>query len=228
MTFSSPFFNFFLHTWQRKTPILFQETIKCSTFGTLNENKIVKKVITIKDKQFELFIEQKIIEQGIQQIAKQINTELEGKDPIFLAVLNGAFMFAGELMKEVSIPSEITFVRLASYRGLSTTNKVQEVLGLNESIKGRCVVIIEDIVDSGTTMVALKKELAKYNPLEVKIATLLFKPAALRQQLHIDYVALEIPNDFIVGYGLDYDGYGRNLKDIYKVRISNCHDGCLE
>lgn len=177
----------------------------------------MKEVITIKDKQFELFIEQEIIEQGIKRIAGQINSELGEKSPIFLAVLNGAFMFAAELMKEVSIPSEITFVRLASYRGTSTTNNVQEVLGLNESIEGRCVVIVEDIVDSGNTMVALKKELEKFRPLEVKIATLLFKPAALRQQLHIDFVALEIPNDFIVGYGLDYDGYGRNLKDIYKV-----------
>lgn len=178
----------------------------------------VKEEIAIKDKQFELFIEQEVIEQGIRRIAGQINSELEGKDPIFVAVLNGAFMFAGELMKQVSIPSEITFVRLASYHGTSTTNNVQEVLGLNESIEGRFVVIVEDIVDSGNTMVALKKELEKYRPKEMRVATLLFKPAALRQQLHLDYVALEIPNDFIVGYGLDYDGYGRNLKDIYKVK----------
>ncbi|WP_294081127.1 hypoxanthine phosphoribosyltransferase [Proteiniphilum sp. UBA5384] len=178
----------------------------------------MKEVITIRDKQFELFIEQEIIEEGIKRIAGRINSDLEGKNPIFLAVLNGAFMFAGELMKEVSIPSEITFVRLASYHGTATTNKVQEVLGLNESIEGRSVVIIEDIVDSGNTMVALKKQLEKYNPKEVRVATLLFKPAALRQKFYIDYVVLEIPNDFIVGYGLDYDGYGRNLKDIYKVK----------
>ena len=178
----------------------------------------MKEVITIKDKQFELFIEQEIIEQGIKRIAGQINSDMEGKDPIFLAVLNGSFMFAAELMKEVAVPSEITFVRLASYHGISTTNKVQEVLGLNESIEGRSVVIVEDIVDSGNTMVALKRELENHNPLEIRVATLLFKPAALRQNLHLDYVALEIPNDFIVGYGLDYDGYGRNLKDIYKVK----------
>lgn len=178
----------------------------------------MKEIITIKDKQFELFIGQEIIEQGIKRIAGQMNMDLEGKDPIFLAVLNGAFMFAGELMKEVSVPSEITFVRLASYHGTSSTNRVQEVLGLNENIEGRSVVIVEDIVDSGNTMVELLKQLEKYKPLEVKIATLLFKPAALRQKVNIDYVALEIPNDFIVGYGLDYDGYGRNLKDIYKVK----------
>jgi len=178
----------------------------------------VKEVITIKDKQFELFIKQKTIKRGIKRVAGRINSELEGKNPIFLAVLNGAFMFAGELMKELSIPCEITFVRLASYQGTSTTNRVQEVLGLNESIEDRYVVILEDIVDSGNTMVALKKELEKHHPREVRVATLLFKPAALRQQLSIDYVALEISNDFIVGYGLDYDGYGRNLKDIYKVK----------
>ncbi|MEA4917736.1 hypoxanthine phosphoribosyltransferase [Proteiniphilum sp.] len=178
----------------------------------------MKEIITIRDRQFELFIEQEIIEQGIKRIAAQINADLKGKNPIFLAVLNGAFMFAGELMKEVSIPSEITFVRLASYDGTTTTNHVQEVMGLNESIEGRCVVVVEDIVDSGNTMVALKEELEKLNPQEIKVATLLFKPAALRQKLHLDYVALEIPSDFIVGYGLDYDGYGRNLKDIYKVK----------
>lgn len=178
----------------------------------------MKEVITIKDKQFELFIEQEVIEQEIKRVAEQINAELEGTNPIFLSVLNGAFMFAGELMKEVSIPSEITFVRLASYRGTTSSERVQEVLGLNESIEGRSVVIVEDIVDSGNTMVSLLRELANYKPKEVRIATLLFKPAALKQKLHLDYVALEIPNDFIVGYGLDYDGYGRNLKDIYKVK----------
>ena len=178
----------------------------------------MKEVITIKDKQFELFIEEEVIVEGIKRVAERMNVELAGKNPIFLAVLNGAFMFAGELMKEVSIPSEITFVRLASYQGTSSTQRVQEVLGLNESIRGRTVVIVEDIVDSGNTMVSLLQELGKHEPEEVKIATLLFKPAALKQKLHLDYVALEIPNDFIVGYGLDYDGYGRNLKDIYKVK----------
>ena len=178
----------------------------------------MKETITIKDKQFELFIEQEVIEQSIKRVAEQMNAELDGKDPVFLAVLNGAFMFAGELMKEVSVPSEITFVRLASYQGTATTHRVEEILGLNENIKGRVVVIVEDIVDSGNTMVALTEELMKHEPAEVKIATLLFKPAALQQKLSPDYVALEIPNDFIVGYGLDYDGYGRNLKDIYKVK----------
>lgn len=182
-----------------------------------SERKL-KKVITIKDKQFELFIEQEVIELEIKRVAQQINADLKDKDPIFLAVLNGSFMFAGELMKEVAIPSEITFVRLASYKGTTSTENVQEVLGLNENIEGRVVVIVEDIVDSGNTMTSLLKQLESMKPAEVKVATLLFKPAALVKKLDLDYVALEIPNDFIVGYGLDYDGYGRNLKDIYKVR----------
>ena len=177
----------------------------------------MKEIVTIKDKQFKIFIKENEIEGSIQRIAKQINSDLADKNPIFLAVLNGSFMFAGELMKEVDIPAEITFVRLASYQGVLSTNKVQEILGLNESIESRTVVIVEDIVDSGNTMVALLEELKRYNPREVRIATLLLKPDALKQPLKLDYVALEIPNDFIVGYGLDYDGYGRNLKDIYKI-----------
>ena len=178
----------------------------------------MNEIVTIKDKQFEKFIEFGQIQAAIRRIAGEIDRDLRDKDPIFIAVLNGAFMFAGELMKEVTVPCEITFVRLASYQGTTTTNKVQEVLGLNESIENRTVVVVEDIVDSGNTMVALKKELNKFNPKEIKIATLLLKPDALKQELELDYVALEIPNDFIVGYGLDYDGYGRNLKGIYKIK----------
>lgn len=178
----------------------------------------MKESITIQDKQFDLFIEHEVIEHEIRRVAQQINAELADRNPIFLAVLNGAFMFAAELMKEVSIPCEITFVRLASYKGTSSTNQVTEVLGLNEDIEGRLVVIVEDIVDSGATMASLLQELAVFKPAEVKIATLLFKPAAMKKKLQLDYVALEIPNDFIVGYGLDYNGYGRNLKDIYKVK----------
>lgn len=178
----------------------------------------MKEAVTIQDKQFDLFIEHEVIEHEIRRVAQQINAELADRNPIFLAVLNGAFMFAAELMKEVSIPCEITFVRLASYKGTSSTNQVTEVLGLNENIEGRLVVIVEDIVDSGATMASLLQELAVFKPAEVKIATLLFKPAAMKKKLQLDYVALEIPNDFIVGYGLDYNGYGRNLKDIYKVK----------
>ncbi len=180
----------------------------------------MKKVVHIKDKDFEHFIDFQEIQESIKRIAIQIDNDLAGENPIFLAVLNGAFMFAGELMKEVSIPCEITFVRLASYHGTTSSERVQEVLGLNESIENRTVIIVEDIVDSGNTMVSLTEQLQRYNPKEIRIATLLLKPDALKRDIKLDYVALEIPNDFIVGYGLDYDGYGRNLKDIYKIKAN--------
>ena len=178
----------------------------------------MEKIITVKDRQFELFIKQRDIEHNIKRIAAQINTELNDKQPFFIAVLNGAFMFAAELMKEVTIPCEITFVRLASYVGTKTTDNVEEVLGINECLKDRTVIVLEDIVDTGNTMIALLEELKRHEPKEVKIATLLFKPNSLKQPLTLDYVALEIPSDFILGYGLDYDGYGRNLKDIYRIK----------
>lgn len=179
--------------------------------------KGMKQIVTIKDRQFEKFIDFEDIHDAIKKVAIDINNDLKDKEPIFLAVLNGSFMFVGELMKEIDIECEITFVRFSSYQGLSSTNSVKELLGLNESIENRTVVVLEDIVDSGNTIVKLKEVLNAYNPKEIKVATLLFKPEALKQDINLDYVAMEIPNDFIVGYGLDYDGFGRNLKNIYKV-----------
>lgn len=176
------------------------------------------KKVRILDKDFELFIEAATIQERIKRVAAEINNDLKNKDPIFIAVLNGSFMFAGDLMKEVSIPCEITFVRIASYRGMSTTKDLKEVLGLNEDIKGRTVVIVEDIVDTGHTIERLIQQFTALEPKEIKIATLLFKPKALIKDVKPDYVALEIPNDFIVGFGLDYDGFGRNLQDIYKIK----------
>lgn len=176
------------------------------------------KKVRILDKDFELFIEAATIQERIKRVAAEINNDLKNKDPIFIAVLNGSFMFAGDLMKEVSIPCEITFVRIASYRGMSTTKDLKEVLGLNEDIKGRTVVIVEDIVDTGHTIERLIQQFTALEPKEIKVATLLFKPKALIKDVKPDYVALEIPNDFIVGYGLDYDGFGRNLQDIYKIK----------
>ncbi|HKM45688.1 MAG TPA: hypoxanthine phosphoribosyltransferase [Dysgonamonadaceae bacterium] len=176
------------------------------------------KKVRILDKDFELFIEAATIQERIKRVAAEINNDLKNKDPIFIAVLNGSFMFAGDLMKEVSIPCEITFVRIASYKGMSTTKDLKEVLGLNEDIKGRTVVIVEDIVDTGHTIERLIQQFTALEPKEIKIATLLFKPKALIKDVKPDYVALEIPNDFIVGFGLDYDGFGRNLQDIYKIK----------
>lgn len=178
----------------------------------------MSEIITIRDLSFRKFIDYQQILESVNRVAKEITNDLADKDPIFISVLNGSFMFTGELMKAVNIPSEITFVRLASYHGgLATTNHVKEVMGLTEDIENRTVVIIEDIVDSGNTITSLIEQLKERKPKEIKVATLLFKPDALQREVKLDYVALEIPNDFIVGYGLDYDGYGRNLKDIYKV-----------
>ena len=172
----------------------------------------------ILDKDFELFIDADTIQESIKRIAVDINNDLDGKNPIFVAILNGSFMFAGDLMKHVTIPSEITFVRISSYKGLKSTKNIKEIIGLNEDIEGRTVVILEDIVDTGNTIVRLLEQFESHNPKEIKVATLLFKPKALVKDVKPDYVALDIPNDFIVGYGLDYDGYGRNLEDIYKIK----------
>ena len=175
-------------------------------------------VIKIKDKKFELFITEKVIAEAIEKVAEQINKELDGKDPLFVCVLNGSFMFAAELMKKVTIPCEITFVRMASYQGIVSSGVLKEIYGLEENIEDRTVVVVEDIVDTGNTITLVLDQLACDNPKEVKVATLLFKPDALKADVKLDYVALKIPNDFIVGYGLDYDGYGRNLSDIYKIK----------
>lgn len=174
--------------------------------------------IKIKDKEFELFISQQEIESAIDKIALKISEDLAGKDPLFVCVLNGSFMYASELMKRVHIPSEVTFVKVSSYQGAQSTGVIKEVLGLQEDIKGRTVVIVEDIIDTGYTMEMILKQLSEKQPAEIKVSTLLLKPKALKVDLQIDYAAMEIPSDFIVGYGLDYDGYGRNFPNIYKIK----------
>ena len=173
--------------------------------------------IQIKDKRFTPFIPEERILKEVARVASEINRDLEGANPLFLSVLNGAFMFAADLMRNLTIPSEISFVKLASYAGTSSTGKVKELVGLNDNIEGRTVVIVEDIVDTGLTMQRLVETLKARNPKEVRIATLLVKPDKLQVPLDIQYVAMNIPNDFIVGYGLDYDGLGRNYRDIYTV-----------
>ena len=176
------------------------------------------KTVKIKDKEFELFLTQQQIEDAIDNVAKQISADMDGKDPLFVCILNGSFMFASELMKRVNIPSELTFVKMSSYQGTKSSGKIKEIYGLEEDIRGRSVVIVEDIVDTGHTMSLILDQLACDEPADVRIATLLFKPEAMKVEMDIDYVALSIPPDFIVGYGLDYDGYGRNLPDIYKLK----------
>jgi hypoxanthine phosphoribosyltransferase len=176
------------------------------------------KKVKILDKEFELFIPYEKIRGAIEQMADKMNQELAGKDPLFLCVLNGSFMFAAELFKRIDfVESEISFVKLASYEGDKTTGKVKQLIGLNEEIEGRTVVVLEDIVDTGITINNIGDQLKKMNPKEVLVATLLLKPDALQKEVDLKYIGMEIPNDFIVGYGLDYDGYGRNLLDIYSV-----------
>ena len=173
--------------------------------------------IKIKDKSFRVSIPEAEIKTRVKALAEQMSKDLEGKNPIFLAVLNGAFIFAADLMREMTIPCEISFVKLASYQGTTSTGKVKEVFGINEDLSGRTVVIVEDIVESGRTMRQMIESLGTRNPESVRICTLFFKPEKLKEDLNLDYVAFRIPDDFIVGYGLDYDGLGRELKDVYTI-----------
>ena len=174
--------------------------------------------IKVKEKQFAISIPEAEILTAVQRVADAINHDLEGKEPLFLSVLNGAFMFTADLMKRITIPCEVSFIKLSSYEGTSSTGQVRQLMGLNQCIKGRTVVIVEDIVDTGLTMQKLLELLQAQEPAEVHIATLLLKPDKLKVPLHIEYAAMQIPNDFIVGYGLDYDGFGRNYKEIYTVK----------
>lgn len=174
-------------------------------------------IIQIKDKKFAVSIKEEDILKEVTRVADEINRDLAGKNPLFLSILNGSFMFTSDLLKRITVPCEISFVKLASYEGTSSTGKVTEVIGINKDLTGRCIVIIEDIVESGLTMQRLLEILAAHNPSEIHIASLLVKPEMLKVPLNIEYVAMNIPNDFIVGYGLDYDQLGRNLKDIYTV-----------
>ena len=173
--------------------------------------------IKIKDKDFVVSIPESKILCEVERLAAQISRDLEGKNPLFLGILNGSFMFAADLFRRITIPAEISFVKFASYDGVSSTGVIKELIGLTEDIAGRTIVIVEDIIDTGCTMKKLLEDLGARAPESIHVCTLLLKPEKLKVALDVEYVALEIPNDFIVGYGLDYDGYGRNLKDIYTV-----------
>ena len=173
--------------------------------------------VQVKDKNFQIYIQEEKIISRVNEVAAQISRDLADKKPLFLAVLNGSFVFAADLMRHITIPCEISFVKLASYEGTVSTGKVVEVMGLNEDITGRDVIIVEDIVDTGKTMERMLDTLGTRNPNSLHICTLLLKPEKLKIPLNIEYAAMEIPNDFIVGYGLDYDQEGRNLRDIYTL-----------
>lgn len=174
-------------------------------------------IVKIKDLTFKTFIPEEEIQKHVKEVADKINHDMAGKNPLFLAVLNGSFVFAADLMRDVTIPSEISFVKLASYEGTASTGDVKEVIGLNVDLKGRTVVIVEDIIDTGHTMESMIATLKAKGPDSIHICTLLVKPGKLQAPLNIDYTAMSIPNDFIVGYGLDYDQQGRNLRDIYTL-----------
>lgn len=174
-------------------------------------------IVKIKDKTFETFIPESEIQQRVKAVAEKLNKDMADKNPLFLAVLNGSFVFAADLMRYITIPSEISFVKLASYQGTASTGEVKEIFGVTEELHGRHVVIVEDIVDTGLTMKRMLESLGTREPASLHICSLLVKPDKLQVPLNIEYAAMEIPNDFIVGYGLDYDQQGRNLRDIYKI-----------
>ena len=174
-------------------------------------------IVKVKDKTFRTFIPEAEIQQRVKAVADKLNEELKDKNPLFLAVLNGSFVFAADLMRMITIPCEISFVKLASYQGTVSSGKIKEVIGINEDLKGRTVVIVEDIIDTGFTMKRMLEQLGTRDPESLHICTLLVKPGKLQVPLNIEYAAMEIPNDFIVGYGLDYDQQGRNLRDIYTI-----------
>ena len=176
------------------------------------------KTVKIKDKEFVPMISEEEIKRRVKELAAQISKDMAGKNPLLLAVLNGSFVFAADLMREITIESEISFVKLASYQGTTSTGTVKEVIGINENLSGRTVIIVEDIVESGLTMKRMIESLGTRNPASVHICTLLLKPDCLKVDLDIEYAAFSIPNDFIVGYGLDYDQQARNLKDIYVLK----------
>lgn len=174
--------------------------------------------IRVLDKDFSPTIPAEEIMRQVRRVAAEINRDYEGQSPLFLVVLNGAFIFAADLMREITLQAEVSFVKLASYAGTATTGTVREVIGLNTDITGRPIIIVEDIVESGITMAHMIDALKKQNPKSIDICTMLLKPEKLEVKLNIRYVAMEIPNDFILGYGLDYNGQGRGLKDIYTLK----------
>jgi hypoxanthine phosphoribosyltransferase len=176
--------------------------------------------IQVHDKSFTSFLSQEEILKRIEGVASQINTDYKDKSPLFIAILNGSFMFASDLFKCLNIEAEICFIKLASYKGIKSTGQVTTSIGLDVSLKDRDVILIEDIVDTGKTLHEFLPQLFNQNPSSIRIASLLHKPEALLYPIIVDYLGFEVPNKFLVGYGLDYDGLGRNLKDIYQLKIT--------
>jgi hypoxanthine phosphoribosyltransferase len=173
--------------------------------------------IQVLDKKFRMFIPSDKLQERITELANEINHDLKEKNVVFFGILNGVFLFAADLFKRINFPAQISFLKLASYEGTSSTGKIKELIGWNEDITGKTIVVIEDIVDTGNTLERIVGELTLRKAKEVKIVTLLFKPEAYTRDIPLDYVGFEIPNNFVVGYGLDYDGFGRNHDSIYTL-----------
>ena len=174
-------------------------------------------IVTLKDKKFRTYLDEQKIQEAVGQIGRTIDQDYIGKNPLFVCILSGSFMFTSDLVKNFTGECEITFVRLSSYHGTETTGNVKTLMGMVESIENRDIIIVEDIVDTGNTLSKFLPEIEKLQPKSIKIVALLVKPDTLKDKVKVDYRCFDIPNDFIVGYGLDYDGLGRNLRDIYVI-----------
>lgn len=174
-------------------------------------------LVTLFDKTFEPYLPEALIQEKVKEMAAVINQDYAGRKPLFIAILNGSFMFAADLFKSIELEAEICFIKLASYKGAKSTGNVVTAIGLDADIKGRDVIIIEDIIDTGKTLNEFIPQLLNQQPASLKTAVLLHKPDATRFQVNIDYCCFSIPDRFVLGYGLDYDGYGRNLKEIYQL-----------
>jgi hypoxanthine phosphoribosyltransferase len=174
--------------------------------------------IKVEDKAFEIFLENDTLNKRIRLLGIQINVDYEGKCPLFIGVLNGSFLFMADLIKEINVPCEVAFMRVASYEGTASSGNVKELIGLPDNIEGRDIIIVEDIVDTGLTLTHILKTIKEKKPASIKVASLLLKPSALKYEIEeLEYIGFEIPNEFVVGYGLDYNGLGRNLTDIYRA-----------
>ena len=174
-------------------------------------------LITVHDKQFKPYISADKISDEINRVASEINKDYSGRKPLFIAILNGAFMFAADLFKEITIEAEICFIKLASYKGIKSSGQVLTAIGLDVDLVGRDIIVIEDIVDTGNTLSKFLPQLENHHPASLKIAALLHKPEAMVHPIKIDYLGFNVPDKFLLGYGLDYDGLGRNIKEIYQL-----------
>ncbi|MBP7821470.1 MAG: hypoxanthine phosphoribosyltransferase [Saprospiraceae bacterium] len=174
-------------------------------------------VVKIKDLSFEVYLSEQTIKERVSEIGAELSKSYAGKNPIILAVLNGSFIFAADLARNISIPCELTFIKVSSYDGIQSTEELTTHIGLSVSITGRDVIIVEDIIDSGKTMKHLMHELSSLEPTSISLVTLLLKPDCLQVDIKPDFIGFEIPPEFVVGYGLDYDGYGRNLSHIFAL-----------